>query len=237
MFFNFFLYSQVEGVATYKLKLISKDENQSSKKLSRKINEALEQSKNELKNLQYELIFNENLALYKEKEKLISDSQNSISSKLSKIFSGYFGEVYINLEDNILIKNHEFLGKNYYVEKKINDFDWKIEDSIIKINGYNCYAANTILTEEGRNGLKEIVVTAWFTPEINFPYGPNGYSGLPGMIVQIQKGNTITYLSKIKFENHKEKLEIPSFETISNTEFNQIIRDFSLNRRMYFKDN
>ena len=57
------------------------------------------------------------------------------------------------------------------------------------------------------------------------------------MIVQIQKGNTITYLSKIKFENHKEKLEIPSFETISNTEFNQIIRDFSLNRRMYFKDN
>lgn len=219
------------------MKSISKDENLSSKKLSGNINEALEQSKKELKNLQYELIFNESLALYREKEKLNSDSQNSISKRLSKIFSGYFGEVYTNLKDNTIIENHEFLGENYFIKKRINNFDWKIEDSKVKINGYYCYKANTIITEEGRNGLKEIIVTAWFTPEINFSYGPNGYSGLPGMIVQIQKGNTITYLSKIKFEKHKEDLELPSFETISNTEFKQIIKDFSLNRSKYFKDN
>ena len=34
-----------------------------------------------------------------------------------------------------------------------------------------------------------IPLTAWFTPQIPVSIGPNGYGGLPGMIMQIDQNN------------------------------------------------
>jgi GLPGLI family protein len=54
---------------------------------------------------------------------------------------------------------------------------------------------------------KEITVTAWYTPEIPVNQGPEGYWGLPGLILEVNDGKTTILCSKVVL-NSKEKVEI-----------------------------
>ena len=54
---------------------------------------------------------------------------------------------------------------------------------------------------------KEITITAWYTPEIPVTQGPEGYWGLPGLILEVNDGKTIMLCSKIVL-NAKDKVEI-----------------------------
>jgi len=54
---------------------------------------------------------------------------------------------------------------------------------------------------------KEITITAWYTPEIPVNQGPEGYWGLPGLILEVNDGKTVILCSKIVL-NSKEKAEI-----------------------------
>jgi GLPGLI family protein len=54
---------------------------------------------------------------------------------------------------------------------------------------------------------KEITITAWYTPEIPVSQGPEGYWGLPGLILEVNDGKTIILCSKVVL-NPKEKTEI-----------------------------
>jgi len=54
---------------------------------------------------------------------------------------------------------------------------------------------------------KEIVITAWYTPEIPVNQGPEGYWGLPGLILEVNDGKTTILCSKIVL-NPKDKVEI-----------------------------
>jgi GLPGLI family protein len=54
---------------------------------------------------------------------------------------------------------------------------------------------------------KEISVTAWYTPEIPVNQGPEGYWGLPGLILEVNDGKTIILCSKVVL-NPKDKVEI-----------------------------
>lgn len=54
---------------------------------------------------------------------------------------------------------------------------------------------------------KEITITAWYTPEIPINQGPEGYWGLPGLILEVNDGKTTILCSKIVL-NSKDKVEI-----------------------------
>jgi GLPGLI family protein len=54
---------------------------------------------------------------------------------------------------------------------------------------------------------KEIVITAWYTPEIPVSQGPEGYWGLPGLILEVNDGKTVLLCSKVVL-NPKVKAEI-----------------------------
>lgn len=54
---------------------------------------------------------------------------------------------------------------------------------------------------------KEITITAWYTPEIPVNQGPEGYWGLPGLILEVNDGKTIILCSKV-IMNSKDKVEI-----------------------------
>ncbi|AWI25499.1 GLPGLI family protein [Flavobacterium pallidum] len=53
----------------------------------------------------------------------------------------------------------------------------------------------------------EILITAWYAPEIPVSQGPDNYWGLPGLILEVNDGKTIILCSKIVI-NPKEKVEI-----------------------------
>jgi GLPGLI family protein len=72
---------------------------------------------------------------------------------------------------------------------------------------------------------KEIVVTAWYTPEIPVNQGPENYWGLPGLILEINDGTTTILCSKIVL-NAKDKAEIkPSKKgkVISQKEYDETV--------------
>ena len=50
-------------------------------------------------------------------------------------------------------------------------------------------------------------ITAWYTPEIPVNQGPEGYWGLPGLILEVNDGKTVILCSKIVL-NPKEKVVI-----------------------------
>lgn len=54
---------------------------------------------------------------------------------------------------------------------------------------------------------KEHTITAWYTPEIPVNQGPEGYWGLPGLILEVNDGRTVILCSKVVL-NPKEKAAI-----------------------------
>ena len=54
---------------------------------------------------------------------------------------------------------------------------------------------------------KEQTITAWYTPEIPVSQGPEGYWGLPGLILEVNDGKTVILCSKVVL-NPKEKVVV-----------------------------
>lgn len=83
--------------------------------------------------------------------------------------------------ENKMVKNMITLAdKDYLVEGDIPKFKWKILNEIKDIAGYLCMKAETI------DPIKKTVVHAWFTNQIPIGDGPEGYGGLPGMILGLE---------------------------------------------------
>lgn len=72
---------------------------------------------------------------------------------------------------------------------------------------------------------KEVVVTAWYTPEIPVNQGPENYWGLPGLILEINDGKTVILCSKVVL-NPKEKTEIKAAtkgKVVTQAEYDDIV--------------
>ncbi|MEA9413328.1 GLPGLI family protein [Flavobacterium sp. PL02] len=72
---------------------------------------------------------------------------------------------------------------------------------------------------------KDIIVTAWYTPDIPINQGPENYWGLPGLILEINDGRTIILCSKIVL-NAKDKVAIKAPTTgkkISQKAYDEIV--------------
>ena len=73
---------------------------------------------------------------------------------------------------------------------------------------------------------KEILVTAWYTPQIPVNQGPGEYWGLPGLILELNSGRTTILCTKIEI-NPKDKVEIkaPSRgKVVTKEEYSEIVK-------------
>ncbi len=72
---------------------------------------------------------------------------------------------------------------------------------------------------------KEITITAWYTPEIPVSQGPEGYWGLPGLILEVNDGKTTILCSKVVL-NPKDKVQIKAPTTgkeVSQKEYDETV--------------
>ncbi|MEQ3689907.1 MAG: GLPGLI family protein [Flavobacterium sp.] len=72
---------------------------------------------------------------------------------------------------------------------------------------------------------KEIVITAWYSPEIPVNQGPENYWGLPGLILEVNDGKTSILCSKIVL-NTKDKVEIKAptkGKQVTQKEYDEIV--------------
>lgn len=67
--------------------------------------------------------------------------------------------------------------KKYQYDEDLPSLSWNLEVGDTIMSGFHCNKATTKLF--GRE------YVAWYTPEINLPYGPYKFNGLPGLILRI----------------------------------------------------
>ncbi len=74
---------------------------------------------------------------------------------------------------------------------------------------------------------KEILVTAWYTPQIPVNQGPGEYWGLPGLILEVNSGNTTILCSKIEINpTDKTEIKAPSRgKVVTKKEYDDIVKD------------
>lgn len=73
---------------------------------------------------------------------------------------------------------------------------------------------------------KEIIVTAWYTPQIPVNQGPGEYWGLPGLILEVSSGRTTILCSKIVINpEEKEEIKVPSKgKEVTQKEYSDIMK-------------
>lgn len=74
---------------------------------------------------------------------------------------------------------------------------------------------------------KEILVTAWYTPQIPVNQGPGEYWGLPGLILEVNSGRTTILCSKIEINpTVKTEIKAPSKgKVVTKKEYDDIVKE------------
>jgi len=109
-------------------------------------------------------------------------------------------KIYCDFEKEKKIELLEFMTRVFLVEGEMEKNAWKFLNTPKKILDYTCMAAETNMEED--------VITAWFTPQIPIPAGPDKYYGLPGMIMAVEKNGETIYLATAIEMNPEEDLLI-----------------------------
>jgi len=119
----------------------------------------------------------------------------------------------------------ETLGSTYLIKDKIQKRKWKILNEIKEIEGYLCMKAETTDT------VKNQVIHAWFSDAINMSGGPEGYDGLPGMILElnINDDSAVITATDIQLETEDKKLPLPKKmkgKEVDSEKFNNLVSKY-----------
>jgi GLPGLI family protein len=141
---------------------------------------------------------------------------------------GASGKYYKNTQTKTSAKENEFSGKNFLIKDALKTYEWKMEQETKMIGNNLCFKATTIIEmpanansfsfgrqnnnnsetkKEEEEKIELVPVTAWYSMDIPVSHGPGDYWGLPGLILEINAGNTQIMATKIVM-NPKEKSDI-----------------------------
>lgn len=205
---------------------------------------------NEMLKKQFEkefvLDFNKTSSVYKEVESLgdaSSGSTGNISLNVVAVGIGGGGDdiLYKNTKNATFTHQRESFSKQFLVKDSLQKIDWKLENETKQIGKYTCYKAThtrevevqsfTSFNKDEEDGetdkkveKRTVVTTAWYTPQIPVAHGPGTHWGLPGLILEINDGDSVMICNKIVM-NPEEKIEIvepKKGKKVSQKEFREI---------------
>ena len=171
-----------------------KDKNKELYGLLNKMNSAT-------KHLNFILQFNENESLFFLENQMENDLNPLAISYAKRIISK--GKYYYNHEKEILLRETDIYGDNTIIQSNPENLKWTLTNESKYIDNYITYKAITTITKQNTSGKSHFKIEAWYTPEIQIPYGPNGYNGLPGLILELKDVNYTFYVKKIKIQQNE----------------------------------
>lgn len=170
--------------AVYKQKInVSEKEEMANKKeatIAQRHQLLMKKTKEVADQLEYQLKIDGNESIFKMKEFLVKNNQQHLLSLANIYAKGIF---YNNISNSESLWQIEAFGKEYLID--IPQPEWKISKETRIINGYQCKKAEAIRTVYSKGKPIEKKVIAWYAGEIPLSFGPLGYSGLPGLILQL----------------------------------------------------
>jgi GLPGLI family protein len=154
---------------------------------------------------EYTLVFDQQESLYKEQAKLDGPSQGGGMVIVS--MSDASSNLYKNTKEQRFTGVRDLFGKAFIVKDELEEIEWKLESETKQIGQYTCHKATSTRTvervviggtdDEQQTESSEIIITAWYTPEIAVSTGPDRFWGLPGLIMEINEGKSKIICSKI----------------------------------------
>ncbi len=176
----------------------------------------------------YILTFDKTASIYKEEVKLDQGASSGPGMRFAMMGGGASGKYYKNIQTKTSAKENEFSGKNFLIKDSLKTYEWKMEQETKMIGNNLCFKATTIIEmpanagtfsfgrrnndnkeeeKEEEQKIELVPVIAWYSMDIPVSHGPGDYWGLPGLILEINAGNTQMMCTKIVI-NPKEKSEI-----------------------------
>ena len=203
--------------------------------------------KSQLENT-YVLNFNKTASTYKKEEKL-DQSGGRGGMRMMMVGMNDGGVFYKNTQEKQTARESEFSGKVFLIKDAIKEYEWKMVEETKMIGQNLCFKATTVIEmpaqrtsfRMGRRGadsekeseedtapqMESVIVTAWYTLDIPVNHGPGDYWGLPGLILEINSGNTAVLCTKIVM-NPKEKAKISAptkGKEVNQEEYDKIIQE------------
>lgn len=198
------------------------------KQITDRIKSALEKS--------FILTFNQTESIYKEEEHLENPDQRMMRFNMMS-FTG--GDQYKNVKEHQLIQENELFGKQFLIMDSLPKLQWELGSETKTIGQYMCFKATAVKqisssdiasfrgprpdnnekpkdstntnSEDIKDIPQQIVVTAWYTPQVPVNQGPGEYWGLPGLILEVNAGRTTILCSKIVLNpSEKDEIKKPS---------------------------
>ncbi|WP_271392491.1 GLPGLI family protein [Aequorivita sinensis] len=170
-----------------------------------------EKMNKELYEKSYMLTFNNNESIYKEEE-ILKETSMYMQGVLAAMESYSIQSIYKNHDTHRIMEEREFLGKKFLIDDTLPKLDWQLEKESKQIGDYivfkatatrkvdlNDYRAQALKNNDSIKKQKKayFMITAWYTPQIPISNGPDEYSGLPGLILELNVGRTTFLCHKI----------------------------------------
>lgn len=204
-------------------KVKTKSENKDAKQFINKMSQRVNQN---LKDIEFNLLFSNNESLFQAIEKMSKDDIDEFAI----LTVGGNGSFYVNSTTNEKLHQMEAFGKQFLIKDNIAKIRWNLSNDTKKVLQYDCRKATTIKIVENEKGLFRKEVIAWYAPEIPISFGPIGYGGLPGLILELDIENESNFsVKKIKINSKKEiNIKKPKKgKLVSNEGFNNIAKKLS----------
>ena len=222
-FFSKTLFAQnISGAAIYKKEVYNSFLNDG--KSETKLSKLMKEMNDNLDEVEYVLLFNNNESVFKVENILNLDDKKPL--KLAINFGGGRGTFYTNLKTKEIIQQAEGFGELFLIHDNMDSYDWEITGKIKTINNYLCNQAISIIKVVRKDKEITIKVEAWFTDEIPYGFGPIGYGNLSGLIVKLKLPNGFQFvLEKINLKKRGNNIKKPDKGIeISKTDFNNLGR-------------
>ena len=213
------------------------------KQISERIKSAFEKT--------YTLTFNQSESMYEEEEKLDAPGQGG--GMRFGMMNATGGLLYKNIKEQKLSQEQELLGKQFLIQDSLPTLQWELGSETKMIGQYLCFKATAVkiddtfdfsrfrrrnepentkdstktTTEQVKEIPKQIIVTAWYTPQIPVNQGPGEYWGLPGLILEVNADRTTILCSKIILNpTNKVEIKVPSKgKNVSKAEYDSIVKE------------
>ena len=186
----------------------------------------------------FELIFNESVSLFRsvvddEAPDPFANAGGGGGGGMRMNFRMPTANTYTDMAKQMQYEERAFFEKEFLIVDSLKQYKWKLSEETKTIAKQLCKKATTMITAPqmrmrvsmGRGGEnntdttantprapKETELVVWYAENIPVSFGPDNYSGLPGVIMEIDQDNgaTVTTAVEVSAKYPKKELVAPT---------------------------
>lgn len=219
---------QYSGAVTYKVMIAQDFDYKPTDALGKEI---MEGSFTSLSKQVFLLEFNSSKSRFTRGNTLSIDMDKD-EQQYDKMASKYSSTYDYYLDNDLKLGMFRYTSNGMLVKQNVKDKEWDISTESKKIGDYLCYKAvylKSYMNWKGKN--ITVPVTAWFAPSLPYRYGPKGYYGLPGLILELHESYGVFLATEVKIDESKLlKFEFPKGKAISEEEYEKYQSSFFINK-------